>query len=107
MAALQDAAVVGRVFWTGAVAELTGRSIGEVRDALGRLRGRGLALPHEPSSFSDEHEFSFRHNLIRDGAYDSLPKSLRADKHAGVARWAERRAGDRAGQTAERSAPHP
>ena len=105
-AALQDAAVVGRVFWTGAVAELTGRSIGEVRDALGRLRVKELVLPHEPSSFSDEHEFSFRHNLIRDGAYDSLPKSLRADKHTGVARWAERRAGDRADEIAELIATH-
>ena len=105
-AALQDAAVVGRVFWVGAVAELTGRSIGEVRDALGRLRVKELVLPHEPSSFSDEHEFSFRHNLIRDGAYDSLPKSLRADKHAGIARWAERRAGDRADEIAELIATH-
>lgn len=105
-AALQDAAVIGRVFWVGAVAELTGRSIGEVRDALGRLRVKELVLPHEPSSFSDEHEFSFRHNLIRDGAYDSLPKSLRADKHAGVARWAQRRAGDRADEIAELIATH-
>lgn len=103
---LQDAAVIGRVFWVGAVAELTGRSVPEIRDALGRLRVKELVLPHEPPSFSDEHEFSFRHNLIRDGAYDSLPKSLRADKHAGVARWAERRAGDRAEDIAELIATH-
>ena len=63
-------------------------------------------MPHDPSSFSDEHEFAFRHNLIRDGAYDSLPKSLRADKHAGVARWAEQRAGDRAEEIAELIATH-
>ena len=105
-AALQDASVVGRVFWVGAVAELTGRSVAEVRDALGRLRVKELVLPHEPSSFSDEHEFSIRHNLIRDGAYDSLPKALRADKHAGVARWAEQRAGDRADEIAELIATH-
>jgi class 3 adenylate cyclase/tetratricopeptide (TPR) repeat protein len=104
--ALQDAAVIGRVFWLGAVAELTGRSVGEVRGALGRLRVKELVVPHEPSSFSDEHEFSFRHNLIRDGAYDSLPKELRADKHAGVARWAERQAGDRADEIAELIATH-
>jgi len=103
---LQDAAVIGRVFWAGAVAELTGRSVGEIRDALGRLRVKELVLPHEPSSFSDEHEFSFRHNLIRDGAYDSLPKALRADKHAGVAHWAEQHAGDRADEIAELIATH-
>ncbi|HEX9122962.1 MAG TPA: AAA family ATPase [Actinomycetota bacterium] len=103
---LQDAAVVGRVFWVGAVGELTGREMGQVRDALGRLRVKELVVPHEPSSFSDEHEFSFRHNLIRDGSYDSLPKALRAEKHAGVARWAERRAGDRAEEIAELIASH-
>ena len=105
-AVLQDAAVVGRVFWVGAVAELTGRPLTEVRDAIGRLRVKELVVPHDPSSFSDEHEFAFRHNLIRDGAYDSLPKTLRADKHAGVARWAEQRAGDRADEIAELIATH-
>ncbi|GBC86875.1 hypothetical protein HRbin12_00874 [bacterium HR12] len=105
-AIVQDAAVVGRVFWLGAVAELAGRDPEEVREALGRLRVKDLVVPHEPSSFSDEREFSFRHNLIRDGAYDSLPKSLRAEKHTGVARWAERRAGDRAEEIAELIATH-
>ncbi|MGE5460915.1 MAG: ATP-binding protein [Solirubrobacterales bacterium] len=105
-AVLQDASVIGRVFWMGAVAELTGRSGPQTRDALGRLRVKELVVPNEPSSFSDELEFSFRHNLIRDGAYDSLPKALRADKHASVARWAEERAGDRADEIAELVATH-
>jgi class 3 adenylate cyclase/tetratricopeptide (TPR) repeat protein len=105
-AALQDAAVVGRIFWLGAVADLSGRSIGQVREALGRLRVKELVVPHEPSSFRDEHEFAFKHVLIRDGAYESLPKALRADKHAGVARWAEERAGDRAEEIAELVATH-
>ena len=105
-AVLQDAAVVGRVFWLGALAELTGRPMAEVRDALGRLRVKELVVPHEPSSFRDEFEFAFRHGLIRDGAYDSLPKSLRADKHLGVAKWAADRAGDRADEIAELIATH-
>ena len=105
-AVLQDAAVVGRVFWVGALAELTGRPMAEVRDALGRLRVKELVVPHEPSSFRDEFEFAFRHGLIRDGAYDSLPKSLRADKHLGVAKWAADRAGDRAEEIAELLATH-
>ena len=58
-------------------------------------------VPHEPSSFRDEQEFAFRHGLIRDGAYDSLPKSLRADKHLAIAKWAADRAGDRAEEIAE------
>ena len=103
---LQDAAVVGRVFWTGAVATLAGVDRAASRDVLARLRVKELVLPHEPSSFSDELEFSFRHNLIRDGAYDSLPKALRAEKHARVARWAQERAGDRAEEIAELIATH-
>jgi class 3 adenylate cyclase/tetratricopeptide (TPR) repeat protein len=105
-AVLQDAAVIGRVFWVGAVVELTGRPMTDVREALGRLRVKELVVPHDPSSFSDEYEFAFRHALIRDGAYDSLPKSLRADKHLGVARWAAERAGDRAEEIAELVATH-
>ncbi len=105
-AVLQDAAVIGRVFWTQAVSRLSGHDPAEVRDALGRLRMKELVVPQEPSSFSGEDEFAFRHNLIRDGAYDSLPKSLRAEKHAGVARWAAERAGDRAAEIAELLATH-
>jgi tetratricopeptide (TPR) repeat protein len=88
------------------VAQLTGKSLAEVRDALGRLRVKELVVPHDPSSFHDEQEFAFRHALIRDGAYDSLPKTLRADMHLGVARWAEQRAGDRAEEIAELIATH-
>src|SRR5437879_4453318 len=98
---LQDAAVIGRVFWTGAVATLSGASVETTRETLGRLRVKELVIPNEPPSFSDEYEFTFRHALIRDGAYDSLPKSRRADKHQQVARWAEARAGDRADEIAE------
>ena len=105
-ALLQDAAVVGRVFWAGAVAALSGQGVADMRDALGRLRVKELILPNDPPSFSDEQEFAFRHGLIRDGAYDSLPKSLRAEKHAQVARWAEKRAGDRADDMAELIATH-
>ncbi|MGE5225527.1 MAG: ATP-binding protein [Planctomycetaceae bacterium] len=103
---LQDASVVGRVFWAGALATLAGRGPGEIRDALGRLRVKELVVPIDPPSFSDELEFTFRHALIRDGAYDSLPKSLRADKHVQVATWAEQRAGDRAEENPALIATH-
>ena len=81
-AVLQDAAVIGRVFWLGSVAELAGR--GRAPRCGRRSAGsasRNSSCPTTPR-FSDELEFSFRHNLIRDGAYESLPKALRADKHA-------------------------
>ena len=98
---LQDASVVGRVFWAGAVAAVSGQPIAVIRELLGRLRLRELIVPIDPSSFSDELEFTFRHALLRDGAYDSLPKSLRAEKHEKVAAWAVGRAGERAEEFAE------
>ena len=105
-ALLQDAAVVGRVFWSGAVVALSGAGPADVRDAIGRLRVKELVLLNDPPSFSGELEFTFRHALIRDGAYDSLPKSLRASKHVQVARWAEAKAGDRADEIAALIATH-
>jgi class 3 adenylate cyclase/tetratricopeptide (TPR) repeat protein len=103
---LQDAAVVGRVFWTGAVMALTGQDLAATRDALGRLRVKELVVPNDPSSFSDEYEFAFRHALIRDGAYESLPKALRVEKHRQVAAWALARAGDRTEEIAGLMATH-
>jgi class 3 adenylate cyclase/tetratricopeptide (TPR) repeat protein len=103
---LQDASVIGRTFWLGSVASLTGMAPGVAREALGRLRVKELIVPHEPSSFRDEPEFSFHHSLLRDGAYDSLPKSLRATKHEAVAAWAAERAGDRVDEIAELIATH-
>ncbi len=105
-ALLQDASVIGRTFWLGSVASLAGIDRGVAREALGRLRVKELIVPHEPSSFRDEPEFSFRHSLLRDGAYDSLPKALRATKHEAVAEWAAARAGDRTEEIAELIATH-
>jgi class 3 adenylate cyclase/tetratricopeptide (TPR) repeat protein len=105
-ALLQDAAVVGRTFWLGSLAALAHVDPGVIREALGRLRVKELIVPHEPSSFRDEPEFSFHHSLLRDGAYDSLPKSLRAAKHEAVAAWGAERAGDRVDEIAELIATH-
>jgi class 3 adenylate cyclase/tetratricopeptide (TPR) repeat protein len=103
---LQDASVVGRIFWSGATALLSGKPVTETREILGRLRIKEIVVPRDPPAFSDELEYSFRHALIRDVAYDSLPKSLRAEKHAAVARWAEARAGQRSEELAELIASH-
>jgi class 3 adenylate cyclase/tetratricopeptide (TPR) repeat protein len=103
---LQDAAVIGRTFWLGSLANLAGLSPAATREALGRLRVKELVVPNERSSFRDEPEFSFRHALLRDGAYDSLPKALRAAKHEAVAAWAAQRAGDRVDEIAELIATH-
>ena len=82
---LQDAAVVGRAFWVGAVARLAGVDAGLAREVMGRLRVKEIVIPREPPTFSGEVELAFRHVLIRDVAYESLPKATRVDKHVEAA----------------------
>ena len=102
----QDAAVVGRIFWDRVLTHLAGQSPASTVRMLRSLRVKDLVVPREPSSLSDAHEYAFRHVLIRDVAYDSLPKLERARKHREVAEWAEKRLGDRADEIVELLAAH-
>jgi class 3 adenylate cyclase/tetratricopeptide (TPR) repeat protein len=92
---LQRASVVGEVFWWGAVADLsTEAEATDVGRSLQTLVRKDLIRP-DPSTFAGEDAFRFGHLLIRDVAYDSLPKKIRADLHARFASWIERRSGER------------
>ena len=92
---LGDAAVVGEVFWTSAVAALDHDDHGAAEAALHDLTQRDLVRPHVDSSLAGENEFAFSHGLIRDVAYAQLTRTDRAAKHAAVARWLEETAGER------------
>jgi tetratricopeptide (TPR) repeat protein len=93
-AVAQRASVVGKVFYWGSVAELTPT---EERERVGRhlqsLIRKDLITP-EPSQFTGEDAFRFRHILIRDVAYQAIPKEIRADLHERLAAWVERRVGE-------------
>ena len=41
------------------------------------------------ATLPEDDAFRFRHLLIRDAAYDALPKATRADLHERFARWLE------------------
>jgi DNA-binding SARP family transcriptional activator/tetratricopeptide (TPR) repeat protein len=103
---LQAAAVVGRVFWVGAVQRLAQRGRRETRELLRGLRYREILVPHEDSSFSGEPELAFKHVLIRDVAYESLPKTRRVDAHVEIAKWAAEHAAGREDEIAELLATH-
>lgn len=93
---LRAGAVVGRVFWRGAVAELAREAVGpDAGMHLRALVGRRLIVP-ESSSFMDEDAYKFQHILLRDTAYAAMPKAERATAHQAFARWLERTAGERA-----------
>lgn len=103
---LGAAAVAGRVFWVGAVERIGGYGTRETRELLWRLRSRDLVVAHEGSAFTGEAELAFRHVLIRDVAYDSLPKRRRVDAHVAMATWAAERAAGRQDEIAELLATH-
>jgi tetratricopeptide (TPR) repeat protein len=103
---IQDASVVGRVFWTGVLASI-GRSDRRTVDAaLHELALKELIRPAKVSSVKEEAEFSFWHTLIRDVAYGQIPRGRRAPKHISVAEWLERMAGERVSDHSELLAYH-
>ena len=103
---LQAAAVVGRVFWPGPVALLAHLPDRTVDASLRTLEDRELVLSRLTSSLAGQQELIFKHVLIRDVAYESLPRRERTDAHAAVAGWIEATAGDRAGEMSELLAYH-
>ena len=103
---LQDAAVVGKVFWAGAVAEIGQREPAEVELALHELALKELLRPARTSSMEGESEYSFWHLLVRDVAYSQIPRAERARRHHAAARWIERKGGERVGDFSEVLAHH-
>jgi class 3 adenylate cyclase len=84
-AALQAAAVIGRVFWTGPVYELV-----EAKPDLRVLEERDFVRRRAGSSMTGEREYVIKHALTREVAYESLPRARRARMHAAFADWLER-----------------
>ena len=92
---LECGSVEGRVFHWGSVTELSGDlDPGEVGRNLMALRRRDLIGP-EQALFGGSEAFRFRHALIRDAAYERIPKRTRSELHEGHARWLERTAAER------------
>jgi len=103
---LQDAAVLGKVFWLGALAEIGGRDPGELELALHDLARKELVRPARTSSMEGESEYSFWHLLVRDVAYSQIPRAERTRRHRAAAAWIERQAGARVEDLAEVLAHH-
>jgi class 3 adenylate cyclase/tetratricopeptide (TPR) repeat protein len=103
---LQDAAVVGKVFWGGAVEALTGIEPRQIREGLHELVRKELISPARRPSIEGETEFAFRHALIRDVAYGQIPRAARSSKHVAIAGWIEGVAGERVADSSELVAYH-
>jgi class 3 adenylate cyclase/tetratricopeptide (TPR) repeat protein len=88
-ALLQDAAVVGKVFWLGAAAAIGGLDRPTAEEALHRLERKEFVRRERRSSVAGETEYAFRHLLVGDVAYGQIPRAQRAEKHRLAAQWIE------------------
>jgi class 3 adenylate cyclase/tetratricopeptide (TPR) repeat protein len=103
---LGEAAVIGKVFWAGAVAEMGGRDPVATAVMLGDLVRRELIAPARRSSMAGEAEYAFGHALVRDVAYEQLPRTTRASHHLAAASWIEAKVADRIEDFADVLAHH-
>jgi class 3 adenylate cyclase len=85
--ALLDAAVFGKVFWADALPSTTAV-------ALDALEGRDLIRRDPVSRLGDRPQFAFKHQLIREVAYATLPRARRRERHETIALFLEEAVGD-------------
>jgi predicted ATPase/class 3 adenylate cyclase len=100
---LVDASAVGRVFWRGALTRIAPRE--ELSALLGSLEERDLIRREVVSRIRGDQQYAFKHALIRDVAYQRLPRAARRDRHAAIASYLEETTGA-GGQSAEAVAYH-
>ena len=103
---IECAAVAGKQFLRGAIVDIcpvTDRP--SVGPALRELVRKGLVRP-DLSVREQEDGFRFGHVLIRDVAYEAMPKEVRAELHERYPEWIERHAGDLATELEEIAAYH-
>jgi class 3 adenylate cyclase/tetratricopeptide (TPR) repeat protein len=82
---LQNAAVVGKVFWVGALR----RAPHEAARLLHSLERKAFVRRERRSAVEGQEQYAFAHVLVRDVAYGQIPRQERADKHRRAAAWIE------------------
>jgi predicted ATPase len=102
-ALLLDAAVVGRVFWRGALARLEPSR--DLSVCLGSLEARDFIRREAVSRIQGDQQYAFKHGLIRDVAYQTLPRAARRERHGIVAGFLEEAIAE-VGQSDEALAHH-
>ena len=84
---LHDAAILGKVFWRGAVAALGDGDGAGLEERLHALERKQFVQRARRSSVQGEAEYAFHHILVRDVAYGQIPRAARADRHRRAAEW--------------------
>ena len=87
---VQNASVLGKVFWLGALAQLNGGvEQSRVEELLQGLQRNQFVQRERRSSMEGDAQYSFAHTLVRDVAYSQIPRAERAEKHRRAAGWIE------------------
>jgi DNA-binding SARP family transcriptional activator len=84
---LHNGAVHGTVFWSGAVAAMSGDDRSIVERRLHGLERKEFVRRQRRSAVAGEAEYAFRHMLVRDVAYGQIPRRVRGEKHGLAAEW--------------------
>ena len=100
--ALQQASVIGPLFWDEALAQLSP----DAPLALPGLNLRQLVLGHATSAFEQTREFAFRHHLLHQATYDGVLERHKREQHHITALWLERRCAGRSGEYLSLLAEH-
>jgi predicted ATPase len=95
---------MGKVFWRGPVERVSDDDDG-LGDALAALERRDLIRREAVSAITGEQQYTFRHMMIRDAAYEMLPRVRRQELHAGLACYLEEDAPE-AGEAVTQMARH-
>ena len=103
---LQWAAVVGPVFWDGAVQFVGGVPREDVHEALRALQARGMVHERDVVAFVGMREYAFEHDVLREFTYENIPRARRPASHARAAEWLVACSGDREGEYVGRIGEH-
>jgi class 3 adenylate cyclase/tetratricopeptide (TPR) repeat protein len=86
---LQDASVVGKVFWLGALERIGPRDRREAGLLLHRLERKEFVRRERRSTVGEESQYLFSHLLVGEVAYSQIPRAARSQKHERAAEWIE------------------
>ena len=109
---LQQAAIVGRIFWGSVVEHMHQPDVPQTVPATAMmerfraLSGKELIFRHEDSVFADTQEYIFKHAILHEVTYESVLKRLRREYHRQVAEGLSELSGERAGEYAGRIGEH-
>ncbi|MDQ3784067.1 MAG: AAA family ATPase [Actinomycetota bacterium] len=103
---LHNAAVVGKTFWSQAVAAVGDMDEQTIDHELHELARKEFVHPSRTSSIQGQQEFTFWHAIVQQVSYSQIPRAARVRKHKAMAQWLEHLTGDRISDVAEIIAHH-